>query len=264
MKKLVQMKAFFAGCIAAISPLLVYTACDSDGNSYSGSGTLQLAVGDMDSTTVYANVDATKESLGTYSNPIYMGSLNYPEFELSHYVRQGSFVGGITVTNQTDSLHATADNYASITGSGAGSHKSYLVADLSKTASVTFRTTTYYNVPLTPQFIYVTNATYTYMTMKEGSAQYPAFTTSDYLKLRITALNKNGGALTDKSVEVYLAANGTPLKKWQRVDLTDLGECYGLYFTLESTDGSTDVSIPLPPRFCFDLLTATYNYSIQY
>jgi hypothetical protein len=258
-----KMKHLPLAGLAAVATTLTLAGCAGGGNSYSGSGTLQMAAGDLDSTLVYANVDETKEADGTYSNPLYIGSSSYPEFALSHYVRQGTFVGGLTATNQKDTLTVDNLNYSAITGRGAASNATYFVADLNKTASITFRTDALYGVALTPQFIYVTNAAYTYLVMEQGTEQYPAYTVGDYLTLHIAALNKNGGA-TGQEVEVDLARGGKLLRKWQKVDLTELGECYGLYFTLEATGGTTGLNIPLPPRFCVDLLTANYSYSFEY
>jgi hypothetical protein len=244
--------------------LLTLSACDSDGNSYSGSGTLQLAAGDLDSTMVYAHVDSSKDPGVTYENDLYVGSSSYPEFQLAHYVCDGQFAGGLTATNQTDSTTLAADNYAAITGHGAASNATYFVGDLRKQCSITFRTDALYGEPLTPQFIMVSNAAYTYLAMAEGCDLYPAFTAADYLELHIYALDKKGGAIAGREVVVDLASKGKLLKEWKKVDLTELGECYGVYFNLEATDGTSGLSVPVPPRFCFDFLTANYNYSFSY
>lgn len=261
-----QFHSFSIIIPATVVGMCLCTSCDSGGNSYSGSGVLQMAVGDLDSTMVYANVDETKEavsSLTPYVNDLYIGSTSYPEFQLSHYVLNRRFVGGFTATNQTDTTTVSADNYAAIVGHGAANNATYFVGDLNKTCSITFRTDALYGEPLQPQFIMVTNATYTYWAMAEGTAQYAAFADADYLTLTIQALNKKG-ATTGREVQVDLARNGKLLREWQRVDLTKLGECYGLYFSLEATGGVQDLSIPLPPRFCVDFLTAKYEYSFDY
>jgi hypothetical protein len=254
---------FPISCVAVLTTV-AFTACGEGGNSYSGSGTLQLAAGDLDSTEmVYANVDESKESDGTYASNFYVGSTSYQEFELSHYVRSGAFVGGLTATNMTDSTTLSADNYACIVGHGASSNKTYFVGDLNKTCAITFHTDYLYSVPLSPTFVMVTNAAYTYLAMEQGTDEYPAFTEADYLTLHIIALNKNGGA-TGKEVTFDLASRGKFQREWKRVDLTELGECYGVAFTLESTGGTTGLNISTPPRFCIDFLTATYSYSFDY
>ncbi len=258
------LKQFTPSLLVASTALIALTACSSDGNSFSSGGTLQLAAGDLDSTMVYANVDTSKDTNETYKNDFYRGSTSYPEFQLAHYVCNGQFAGGLTATNQTDTTTISADNYACIVGHGAASNATYFVGDLKKQCSITFRTDAFYGEPLTPQFIMVTNATYTYWAMAEGTESYPAFTTADYLELHIYALNKNGGAIAGKEVVVDLASKGKILKEWKKVDLTDLGECYGLYFNLEASNGASGINVPVPPRFCFDLLTATYSYSLSY
>jgi hypothetical protein len=106
--------------------------------------------------------------------------------------------------------------------------------------------------------IWVTNATYTALSMMNGDAYARKFEVGDWLKLTIAAEDK-AGAATGTPVEVYLAdlRNATSpgiLKEWKMVDLKPLGDkVHKLTFALSSTDNG-EWGMNTPKYFCFDTI----------
>lgn len=111
---------------------------------------------------------------------------------------------------------------------------------------------------------FVTNATYPYISMRDGdgfSKKFggPSGNDPDYLILTIH--NWYNGNLSSDSVNFYLAdfrsANNAQdyiINDWQWVDLTGLGNTDSLLFTLSSSDvGSFGINTPL--FYCIDNFT---------
>ncbi|MDQ3015298.1 MAG: DUF4465 domain-containing protein [Bacteroidota bacterium] len=93
---------------------------------------------------------------------------------------------------------------------------------------------------------YVTNSTYAYLSMLDGDAFAKKFggeTGNDPDFFMLTIKKYQGGAISDDSIDVYLAdfRFGKPsqdyiLKDWKYVDLTSLGEVDSLVMQLSSSD----------------------------
>jgi len=109
---------------------------------------------------------------------------------------------------------------------------------------------------------YITNNTYAYYEMKNGSAFSKKFGGStgndpDYFAVEISAW-KNGGNPADTTVMVYLAdyrsandSNDYILKNWTYVDLSILGAVDSFSFDFHSSDtGAFGINTPL--YFCLD------------
>jgi hypothetical protein len=110
--------------------------------------------------------------------------------------------------------------------------------------------------------IWVTNATYTALSMANGDSFAKKFEVGDWLKLTISAEDKAGGA-TGTPVEEYLADLRTAsspgiLKEWKMVDLKKLGDkVHKLKFVLSSSDNSEYEGVSYmntPNYFCFDTI----------
>jgi hypothetical protein len=108
------------------------------------------------------------------------------------------------------------------------------------------------------QYMWVTNATYTALSMMNGDAYAKKFSyeDEDWLKLTISATDAAGEA-TGTPVEVYLADFTTAdspgiLTEWTEVDLKPLGnKVHKIDFTLSSSDNG-QWGMNTPKYFCFD------------
>ncbi len=110
---------------------------------------------------------------------------------------------------------------------------------------------------------YVTNNAYTYHSMLNGDSFAKKFggTTgddADWFKLTIYGLDETWGKMESNSVEFYLAdyrsddnSQDYIVTDWTNVDLTSLGEVYGLEFELSSSD-SGDFGMNTPAYVAID------------
>ncbi len=263
-------KSFFSAALLTVFALLA--SCDmSSETRYEGTCALVYS-STLDTAIVYANIQSDSSATASYQADFLDPSGG---FVLGHWVSEEKFAGGMTLAYSHNDTLASSENYTSVVGHGSGQLASggsyttaYYVGDItSHPAVVMFYTGFSLGISQVPYSIYVTNATYTYLAMKDGwtdadGSSHPAYTGDLYL--RISALSKLSSTVqpvpTGKYTDVELAARGQFLRSWKSVSLTELGECYGLRFELVNANGQgvTD----LPQRFCIDGLISKYNASI--
>ncbi|MDD2961057.1 MAG: DUF4465 domain-containing protein [Muribaculaceae bacterium] len=109
-----------------------------------------------------------------------------------------------------------------------------------------------------PQYVYLNNTSYTYYTMKNGSAYSKKFAKGDYLKLNIYGYSSDKGVVGP--VEFYLAdyrsdntAEWKLISEWTYVNLEQLGSVEYIYFQMESSDVG-QWGINTPTYFALDRL----------
>jgi len=169
---------------------------------------------------------------------------------------------GFAYSNTTDVTTAGYSNqYSAITGKGYDGSSNYSVCYPSPSAELGF------TLPGKIMGFYVTNSTYTYLSMKNGDQFAKKFggdtgNDPDYLRLMIEALNTDGKAVD--TVYFYLAdfrftdnSKDYILNKWTWVDLSELKVTNKLRFSLSSSDNSYGF-MNTPGYFCLDNL----NYEI--
>lgn len=118
---------------------------------------------------------------------------------------------------------------------------------------------------------YITNATYTYLSLRDGDGfakKFGGVTGDDPDYLLLTIEKYKDGVLGMESVEFYLAdyrfsdnSQDYIVDDWQYVDLTGLGDVDSLIFTLSSTDVGA-AGMNTPAYFCMDDLT-TADYMVS-
>lgn len=165
---------------------------------------------------------------------------------------------GWTYSNQTDVTTASFTNqYSAFAGSGAGGSANYAVAYLG-TPVISFAS------PVAAQGVYITNTTYTALSMRDGDAFAKKFggvtgNDADFLTLTITGFDSS--AQSTGSVNVNLAdyrfsdnSQDYLLSQWAFVDLTSLGVVSSLGFTMTSSDVG-DFGMNTPAYFALDNLS---------
>lgn len=100
-----------------------------------------------------------------------------------------------------------------------------------------------------PEYVYVTNAAYSYKTMLNGDSYAKKFDATDYLLLKIIG-RTNEGKETGH-VDFYLAKDGKIVNEWTKVDLTPLGAVDYVDFSMDSSDKGA-YGINTPTYFCLD------------
>ena len=163
--------------------------------------------------------------------------------------------GGFAVSNIKDSTTAGFMNqYAAITGGGKNSNN-YAVAYGDAKIRITDNARTISG-------FYITNSTYAYLDMKNGSQFSKKFggasgNDPDFLSVTISSW-KNQGNAGDTSITVYLAdfrdannANDYILNTWKWVDLSVFGAVDSFGFNFASSDTGA-FGINTPVYFCMD------------
>lgn len=106
-----------------------------------------------------------------------------------------------------------------------------------------------------PASLRVTNTAWGYWAMTNGSAFSRPFGADDVCMLTIHGVKGN---IETGTVDVVLAANGKIVDNWTKIDLTGLGTCTGMYFTMTSTD-SGQWGMNNPAYFAIDELQIVYT-----
>lgn len=111
---------------------------------------------------------------------------------------------------------------------------------------------------LKPKEVYVTNSTWGYFGMKNGSNFNKAFTADDYCILHIIGVT---GGKKSGELKFNLAKGTSLVNTWEKVDLQPLGEVDYIYFQMESSDNSTygGVSYMNNPGY-FAICNLSYYY----
>ena len=180
------------------------------------------------------------------------GGFNFP----NEYNFDWASWSGFSVSNMKDSLTAGWDNqYSAITAEGVNHSENYAVVYVSDKLDMPLPD------PVQLKGLFITNATYPYLAMKNGDSFSKKFggvdgTDPDFFKLIISGIDLYGNE-TD-SVEFYLAdftsSDSTKdyiVNTWKWVDLSPLGVVASLTFTLESSDNG-DWGMNTPAYFCID------------
>lgn len=176
-------------------------------------------------------------------------------FVFDNYVGEDlSFGGGFTYTNKTDVTTEGYANISAITGKGKN-NATYITSNASSftPAKVVFAS----NASYTIKGMYVTNATYAYLAMKNSYFGAKKFVAGDWFKLTATGLDKSGNE-TGTKAEIYLAdyrdGKTVMLNQWTWFDLSSLGTVAGIKFNLSSSDNG-QWGMNTPSYFCLDGLT---------
>lgn len=169
---------------------------------------------------------------------------------------------GFSYSNMKDSATAGwANQYSAITASGYNGSANYVVADEYGNAKVTLTGSA--TGKLVNGF-YVTNATYAYLSMRDGdlfSKKFGGATGTDADWFKLTAKGWLNGTQKNTTVEFYLAdfrsADSTEdyiVRDWRWVNLQPLGNVDSLQFFLSSSD-TGQWGMNTPAYFCIDNFT---------
>jgi hypothetical protein len=180
----------------------------------------------------------------------------------NEYTQAGDYWSGFVYSNLTDvTTPGYANQYSAFAGSGADASEKYAICY--PAGKITFPQLGM------PQTLKITNTTYAGISMRDGDAYAKKFGSlnnaqglpdgtngEDFFKLTINGLNFSNEIVG--SIDVYLAdfrfADNNQdfiLNTWQSVDLTSLGNVYGLSFDLQSTDIG-DFGMNTPAYFALD------------
>jgi len=199
-----------------------------------------------DSTTNFVSGDVT-------FNNSYM-ELSYGDFSYVVW-------SGFACSQKTDTVtEGYTNQYSVMAGSGATNSSKFGLVYGSGTSFVCPANS---NGNYSIESIMLTNSTYAYLDMKNGSSYSKKFSTDDWFKVTIKGyLNKTA---TD-SVDVYLAdfrdGRSEILKTWKTVDLSKLGAVDSVSFSFSSTDNG-DFGMNTPAYVCVDNIKLTQTATVN-
>lgn len=184
------------------------------------------------------------------------GNLYFPNFYDTSW---GYWLGGWAYSNQTDTTLQTSSitqQFYSRAGGGFNSSANFAVGTQGAIIRLTGTA-----AGKAMGGVYITNTTYAYNSMKLGDAfakQFGGISGNDPDFFKLTIRKFLGGLLTTDSIEFFLAdyrfsnnAQDYLVTGWQFVDLTSLGNCDSLLFTLRSSDNGA-WGMNTPAFFCAD------------
>lgn len=109
-----------------------------------------------------------------------------------------------------------------------------------------------------PEYAYITNTAWAVKSMTEGDDYAKKFDETDWLKLTISGMvfdEEEEDYVAQASVDFYLAKDGKIVDEWTKVDLTALGICEFIRFTMDSSDKSYGF-MNTPAYFALDNMKA--------
>jgi len=179
------------------------------------------------------------------------------KFSFSHILSQNSYGGtfwdGFTVSKAIKDGEGSADFFSNTAKGGlAGEGTPYILAyynewwlmddaneNMMSSNLILFNDGKAYY----PQYVYLNNALVTYNNIKQGGGAARAFVQGDKFEVWIQGITEDLDDVTDEKVVCRLADYTSENESewyvntdWKKVDLTPLGQVYGLAFTVVSTD----------------------------
>ncbi len=200
----------------------------------------------------------------TYQNNtgINLNGLKFSHSSVAEWYSWAGFTPSVSADNKEyPSEDMLAHQWSSVTGAGATtSGNPYFVVYPGSAVYNQVDAAQKYDAEITavsgddfhPVSMMVTNSSYGYYAMKNGTTFNKQFTRDDYCTLLITGFEDG---IKTGAVEVSLAANGTILSDWREVDLRGLGEVDRIVFTMTSSDTAEYDGVAYmnnPSYFCMD------------
>jgi len=192
----------------------------------------------------------------------------------NHYDTSFGYISwdGFSISNKRDTVSQGFTNqYAAITGKGVNNSANYAVGYYNSYSPMRVKINGVGKGKQLSGFS-ITNSTYAYYSMKNGSAFNKKFggltgNDPDWFKLTIKGY-KNGGKSADTTVEFYLAdlrftdnSKDYYIKDWTWIDLKVMGNVDSIEFTMSSNDTAGGFGMNNPAYFCMDNFTTKDVYS---
>lgn len=227
---------------------------------------------EYDSTEIISVSDAqfSYDTEGVWTGNTSDSYLNIDDYEFSHIVDKDGYVYGFTPSKVSDtSIHDPLYSfpYASASGGGvAGKGSQYLVGYWAEflegeNCPFTERTCRIYDEDgdtFVPQSVMVCNNTYLKYTVLNGTEFTSPFGPGDYVALIAHGVHIDG---TEEEATFYLVniestdVESGIVSSWQQFDLSGLGACTGIYFTMDCSDNyKSAYGLNIPAYFCIDKL----------
>lgn len=251
------MKLFKSSLYAAVVLMAsaAVTSCSSDPD-YDSSEIIVASDGNFSFNTA-----------GVWVQNLQSGNFEIDDYIFSHAVPYEGYANGFTPSKVADnSLREPLFSYpyCSAAGGGITGQTPYLVGywdAFSEGTNPTFddRSCRIWEEDLEqfrPQSVMVCVNTYLYYAVLNGTDFSKKFGPGDWVTLTAHGVHLDGTEATAVFHLVNIESTDVEsgiCKQWTQFDLTDLGTCTGIYFTMDSNDKG-DYGINVPTYFCIDKL----------
>ena len=225
---------------------------------------------DDNETIVVADGNFTYNSEGVWDQNTDPGFLNIDDYEFSHIVDEYNLVYGFTPSKVADtSLHQPMYEfpYASAAGGGiSGKGSQYLVgywAEYLEGENCGFndRTCRIYaedGDEFQPQSAMVCVNTYLKYAALNGTDFSAPFSAGDWVTLTAHGVHLDGTVAEATFYLINIESDDVESgiqTAWKEFDLTALGTCTGIYFTMDASDNlKSNYGLDIPTYFCLDQL----------
>jgi hypothetical protein len=217
----------------------------------------------LDSITVITTVDF--ENVKLNSDSIWNGSDGSGSFTTKVATFNNSYNSawfswsGFACSAKTDTKTVGYSNQYSVSvGAGALNSKKFAIAY--NIATLLCDSNIYGNFSI--KSLMLTNSTYTYFDMKNGSTYSKKFVAGDWYKVTITGYLNN---MKTTAIDYYLAdfRNGKTFisNTWNTVDVSSLGKVDKVIFTFDSSDKDPVYGMNTPAYACIDNIEFTQTIS---
>ena len=109
-----------------------------------------------------------------------------------------------------------------------------------------------------PEYVYINNTASAYISMTQGDGYAEKFQEGDFLKLTISGMvydEEEKDFVAQSSVDFYLGKDENIVSEWTKVDLTSLGVCESIRFTMSCSQTSGGY-MKTPAYFALDNMKA--------
>lgn len=213
----------------------------------------------VNTTVDFENVKLNSDSIWNGSDGSGYFSTKMVQFNNSYYTAWFSWSGFSCSSKKDIITPGFANQYSVSAGSGADGSQKFALAYGS--ATIVCDSNVYGNYSI--KSMKLTNSTYAFLEMKNGSNYSKKFTSGDWFKVNIKGyLN---GVKTD-SVDYYLAdfRDGKSFlsNTWNKVDVSKLGKVDKITFNFDSSDKGT-WGINTPTYVCIDDIEFSQTFSTK-
>lgn len=258
----------FRSALLLSAMTLTMTACsdknepDDDTDDFNSQETLTISESDLDYD------DAT----GVWAFNDFNAFFEIEDYSFSHFVAEGdySYIYGFTPSKASDTGYyeqMSQHSYVAMGGKGAnGAGKPYIVANWSEydetidgAAGFDSKTCRIFETEgelFMPQSVMLNNNTYMYYSATRGDMFNAPFKKGDWVKVIAHGVHQDGSESSAEFKIVDITTDDVAagvISEWTKFDLSGLGICTGLYFTMQS-NVANEYGMTAPAYFCIDNL----------
>ena len=243
---------------------LLFTSCDSEIEYINVPGETKVVYQTPDSVSFSTVVDF--EGVKLNADSIWNGSdgsgsftTNVATFKNEYNSAWFSWSGFACSAKKDTKTSGFVNQYSVSAGIGALGSKQFALAYNVATLLCDSNVYGYFKI----KSLMLTNSTYTFLDMKNGSAYSKKFVDGDWYKVTVTGyLNGNKTAAVDYYLADFRAGKTFLSNTWNKVDVSTLGKVDKVMFSFDSSDKGT-WGVNTPSYVCIDNIEFTQTISTK-